>query len=84
MRHYFDGKRNNRGGRFSLPRTIQTVIMPRFYPRLYQFLMKIIRVINRVCACAKTSVEDDNFLREGWGCVNLMIFIKFESFYVLV
>ena len=22
-----------------------------------------------------TSAEDDNFLREGWGCVNLMIFI---------
>ena len=21
------------------------------------------------------SVEDDNILREGWGCVNLMIFI---------
>ena len=27
-----------------------------------------------MCACVKTSVEDDNFLREGWGCVNLMIF----------
>ena len=24
------------------------------------------------------------FLMEGWGCVNLMIFIQFESFYVLV
>ena len=31
-----------------------------------------------MCAFVKTSVEDDNFLREGWGCVNLMIFIKFE------
>ena len=34
-----------------------------------------------MCACVKTSVEDDNFLREGWGCVNLTIF---ESFYILV
>ena len=30
-----------------------------------------------------TSVED-NFLMEGWGCVNLMIFISFQSFYILV
>ena len=28
--------------------------------------MKIIPVINWVCACIKTSVEDDSFLREGW------------------
>ena len=49
-----------------------------------QFLMKIIPVINWVSVCVKTSVEDDNFIREGWGCVNLMIFIQFESFYVLV
>ena len=34
---------------------------------LCQFLMKIILVINWMCACAKTSVEDDNFLRDGWG-----------------
>ena len=27
-----------------------------------------------MCACVKTSVEDDSFLREDWGCVNLMIF----------
>ena len=26
-------------------------------------------------ACVKTSVADENFLREGWGCVNLMIFL---------
>ena len=37
--------------------------------------MKIIPVINWVCACVMTSVEDDNFLTEGRGCVNLMIFI---------
>ena len=43
---------------------IQTVIKPCFYPWLCQFLMKIIPVINWVCACIKTSVEDDNFLRE--------------------
>ena len=30
--------------------------------------------INWVCACVKTSVEDDSLLREGCGCVNLMIF----------
>ena len=28
-----------------------------------------------MCTCIKTSVEDDNFLREGWGHVNLMIFL---------
>ena len=28
-----------------------------------------------MCACVKTSVENDNFPREGWGCVNLMIFL---------
>ena len=49
---------------------------------LCQFLMKIIPVINWVYACVKTSVEDDNFPRESWGCVNLMIFKLFESFYV--
>ena len=26
-------------------------------------------------ACVKTSVEDDNFLRVGWGCANLVIFL---------
>ena len=36
------------------------------------FLMKIIPVVNWVCACVKTSVEDNSFLREGW------------EFYVLV
>ena len=50
---------------------IQTVIKPNFYPQLCEFLMKIIPVINWMY----TSAEDDNFLREGWGCVNLMIFI---------
>ena len=53
---------------------MQTVIKPRFYPRICQFLMKMIPVINWVCAGIKMSVEDDNFLTEGWGCVNLMIF----------
>ena len=28
-----------------------------------------------MCKCIKASVEDNNFLREGWGCVNLMIFL---------
>ena len=40
---------------------IQTVIRSRFYPRLCRFLMKIITVINLVCACVKTSAEDDDF-----------------------
>ena len=30
---------------------------------------------NRYKATFLSSVEDDNFLRDGWGCVNLMIFI---------
>ena len=38
---------------------IQTVIKPRFYPRLCQFLMTIIPVINWVCACVKTSVSNE-------------------------
>ena len=41
-----------------------------FYPSLCQFWVKIITVINRVCACIRTSAEDDNFPREGRGmCV---------------
>ena len=60
---------------FYFQEQIQTIIKPCFYPQLCQFLMKIIKVINQVCTCIKTSVEEDNFLREGWGCVNLMIFI---------
>ena len=40
-----------------------------------QFLKKIILVINCVCACVRTSVEDDNFPRDGGRCVYLMIFI---------
>ena len=75
LRHYFDSRlRSNRSGRFKFREQIQTVIKPRFCPRLCQFLMKMIPVINWVCACVKTSVEDDSFLREGWRCVNLMIF----------
>ena len=39
----------------------------RFYRRLCQFLMKIIPVINWVCACVKTSVDylTGEFLRFG-------------------
>ena len=40
---------------------IQTVIRPRSCPLLCQFLMKIIIVINLVCACVKTSAEEDDF-----------------------
>ena len=45
---------------YSLNQT-QTVIRPHSYPLLCQFLMKIIIVINLVCACVKTSAEDDDF-----------------------
>ena len=40
---------------------IQTVIRPRSYPRLCQFLMRIITVTSFVCTCVKTSAEDDDF-----------------------
>ena len=40
---------------------IQTIIRPCSYPLLCQFLRKIIIVINLVCACIKTSAEDDVF-----------------------
>ena len=39
----------------------QTVIRPRSYPLLCQFLMKIIIVINLMCACVKTSAAGDDF-----------------------
>ena len=40
---------------------IQTVIRHRSYPLLGQIFMKIIIVINLVCACVKASAEDDHF-----------------------
>ena len=43
-----------------LDEQIQTVIKPRFYPRLCQFLTKMIPVINCVCACVRTSPEVPN------------------------
>ena len=50
MRHYFDSRRSNRKERFLLLRTntnrYNLYIKPCFYPRLCQFLMKIIPVIN--------------------------------------
>ena len=46
---------------FYFLKQIQTVIRPRSYPLLSQFLMKTIIIINRVCACVKTSAEDDDF-----------------------
>ena len=48
---------------FDSLKQIQTVIRPRSYPLLCQFLTKIIIVINLVCACVKTSAEDDDFQR---------------------
>ena len=61
LRHYFDSRRSNRSGRFLLPKTTQTVIRPRSYPLLCQFLINIIIVIKFVCTCIKTSAEDDVF-----------------------
>ena len=46
MRHYFDSRRSNTSEDFYFREQIQTVIKPRFYPGLCQFLMKIIPVIN--------------------------------------
>ena len=60
-RHYFDSRRSNKSGRFLLPKTNTNVIRPRTYPLFCQFLMKIIIVINLVCACVKTSAEGDHF-----------------------
>ena len=53
---------------------------PRFCPRLCQFLMKIIPVISCVCACITTSAQDDNFPREGGGCVYVMILFNLRVF----
>ena len=46
---------------------IQTVVRPRSYPLLCQFLMKIIIVINLVYMCIKTPAEDDDFQRLSKG-----------------
>ena len=46
---------------------IQTVIRPRSYLLLCQFLTKFIIVINLVCACVKTSAEDNDFQRLSKG-----------------
>ena len=43
---------------FYFLKQIQTVIRPRSYPLLCQFLMKIIII---VCACVKSFAEDDDF-----------------------
>ena len=44
---------------------IQTVIKLRFYPRPWQFLMKIIPIISCVYAYVRTFAEDDNCPRKG-------------------
>ena len=59
MRHYFDPATGVED--FYSLKQIQTIIRPPSYPLLCQFLMKIIIVINLVCACVKTSAEDDDF-----------------------
>ena len=59
---------------------IQTIIRPPSYPLLCQFLMKIIIVINLVCACVKTSAEDDDFQRLWKGGGGGMCVFKFRDF----
>ena len=64
---------------------IQTVIRPRSYPRLCQFLTKIMIVINLVCACVKTSAEDVDFQRlSERERETVCAFISLERFYVSV
>ena len=47
VRHYFDSRRSNKSGRFLLPRTNTNRYKASFFtPRLCQFFMKIIPVIN--------------------------------------
>ena len=68
---------------YSLKQT-QTVIRPRSYPLLSQFLMKTIIIINRVCTGVKTSAEDDDFQslskgeREGERERERELFYNFE------
>ena len=61
MRHYFESRCSKRVEDFYSLKQIQTVIRPRSFPLLCQFLMKIIIVINLLCMCVKTSAEDDDF-----------------------
>ena len=63
---------------------IQTVTKPRFYPRCCPFLMTIIPVINCMCACVRTSAEDDNFPREGGGCVYLIMLFSLRVFFIFM
>ena len=42
--------------------------------------MKSIPVINRASACVRTSTEDDNFAREGAGCMYLLILFNLKVF----
>ena len=67
MRHYFDSRRSNRSGRFLLPKTNTTRYKASFPPSALSVLMKMIMVINLVCACVNTCAEDDDFqsLSEG-------------------
>ena len=61
---------------------IQTVLKPRFYPRLCQSSVKIITVINRVSACVRAYAENDHFPREFGDVFLMSLFIL--SFYVVV
>ena len=71
VRHYFDSRRSNRSGRFLLPRTNTNRCKASFLPSALSVFNE--KLYQSLTECA--SVEDDNFLRGGWGCVNLMIFI---------
>ena len=51
-----------------------------FYPRLCQFLMKIITQTVMHDACIRTSAEDNNIPREGNGCVYLLSLFNWRVF----
>ena len=78
MRHYFDSRHSNRSGRFLLPRTNTNHYKASFLPWALSFFYE--NLYQSLTECVHASIC--LFLTEGWGCVNLMIFIW--SFYVLV
>ena len=58
---YFDSRRSNRSGRFSLPKTNANRYKASFLPSALSVFKEIIIVINLVCECVKTSAEDEDF-----------------------
>ena len=65
MRHYSDSRQSNRSGRFLLPRTNTNCYKASFLPSALSVFNEIYTLHASRCL----------FITEGWGCVNLMIFI---------